>query len=88
MSSMGLFCGRALVESRLSGAPSLPASIVEEEAEKCRGRWMMESAGGDDGVEEGGEWAWPLEAGDGCGDREDGRRAAQRTGEHCHSQMK
>ena len=88
MSSMGLFCGRALVESRLSGgAPSLPASIADE-AEKCRGRWMMESAGGDDGVEEGGEWAWPLEAGDGCGDLEDGRRAGQRTGKHCHSRAK
>ena len=99
MRSMGLCCGRPLVESRLSAlltgtmppataarppptAASVPA--VEEEAEWWRGRprWCrMESAGGEEGEEEGnGEWAaaaWPLDTGDGCGDREERRRAAK-----------
>lgn len=38
----------------------------------------MERAGGDDGDDEGGEWAWPLEIGDGWGDREERRRAGEK----------
>ena len=92
MRSMGLCCGRPLVESRLSalltGTKPPPATAsapaVEEEAEWWRGRprcCRMESAGGEEGDEEGnGEWAavaWPLDTGDGCGDREERRRAAK-----------
>ena len=83
MRSMGLCCGCALVESRLSAGapppPPPPSAATVEEAEWWRGRrCRMESAGGDEGDEEGGEWAaWPLEIGDGWGDREDRRRAGE-----------
>ena len=92
MSSMGLCCGCALVESRLSSAgwaELVSPATLEDEAEWWRGRprCRMESAGGDDGDEEGGgEWApaaaaaaWPLEMGDGCGEREERRRAGKAT---------
>ena len=38
----------------------------------------MERAGGDDGDDEGGEWAWPLAIGEGWGDREERRRAGEK----------
>ena len=94
MRSMGLCCGCALVESRLSAGPPPPppppSAATVEEAEWWRGRrCRMESAGGDDGDEEGGEWAaWPLEIGDGWGDREERRRAGEEGAEkprgHCY----
>ena len=85
MRSMGLCCGCAFVESRLSTAGAaaglfLSAGAASELAEWWRGRprCRMERAGGDEGDEEGGEWAWPLDIGDGWGDREERRRAGQR----------